>query len=50
MLYRSVGEEFCRELLEKSVTEMCSGKSVGEESYRDVWLKRGGEKCCRDLW
>jgi len=50
VLYRSVGEEFCRELLEKSVIEMCCGKSVGEESYRDAWLKRGGEKCYRDLW
>lgn len=33
---KSVAEICGREVLEKSVIEMCCGKSVGEEFYRDV--------------
>ena len=43
-----MGEESCREVLERSVVEKCWREMIGEESCREVFEKSVGEKCCRD--
>ena len=46
MLERSVVEECCREVLEKSVVEK---SGVVEKCWRRVLEKIAGEECCREV-